>query len=139
MTADIDKNVFPGPHAEVQNEFVRTTIDREQYSQGDTAILTIQNISGQTLGYNFCPVFLEKKIGHKWNVVADPLLGYPTEYACNAMLMTLATDSSARVIFPLERSLKDGTYHIVIPSAFPYRGEFTGYDALNSATFTVKR
>ncbi len=123
---------------QVRNEYVRTTLNREHYSQGDTVVLSIRNISGQTLNYNFCPTSLEKRDGDEWKNILTPKIGDPpVQVVCTLPLYMLGKGSKTEIKYPLSRDLEDGTYRMVIPTPVPDRGQFTGDYVLNSASFTV--
>lgn len=125
---------------QTQNKYVRATLNRAHYSQGDTVVLSIRNISGQSLNYNFCPTSLEKKDGDEWRDILTPKIGDPpVQIVCPMSLSLLGKGSKTEVTYLLGHDLEDGTYRMAIPTPVPGRGQFTGDYVLNSASFSVSK
>jgi hypothetical protein len=70
---------------------------------GDSVMLTLENGSGEQIGYNLCTSGLERRVGEAWEAV-------PSDRVCTMELRTLEPGREATFRLQLAAELADGEY-----------------------------
>jgi hypothetical protein len=106
----------PGPTHRTQ-----LTVSRAGYVAGDTVSVSVRNVSGRPLGYNFCGRLLlqvQQDIG-QWVSVDQPS-GVP---GCRDILLVLGVDQTTHITYVLPVWLSSGSYRLVLPEPIPTDGD----------------
>jgi len=85
------------------------TPDREAYTAGSTATLTIRNLGASEVSYSLCGHEIQRQTPTGW-VAAVPGNG-----GCALVIFTLAPGASVTAETPLPASLPAGTYRVYLP------------------------
>ena len=113
----------------VDADDVRLDTDRSLYAPGDTAIMRIENESGEWIGYNLCAHLVQRWDGERWR---DTLYG--DDGPCFAMWFELEHGDRDTYPAALDPAIPVGTYRFRTRIDTPSEGEFS----IHSETFDVE-
>ncbi len=118
---------------------VRITTDRASYARRDYVYVSFENVGPLVLGYNYCPVFLERRSGSRW-VAEGTEEGY-SNTTCDLVVMLLRPSDLATAPWQIPAAAPPGTYRLRFVDFFddPHfqGGPMLAPDRLMSNVFTV--
>lgn len=83
------------------------SVDRGQYRAGDTMMITLRNGSPDRIGYNLCPVALERRVNAEWQESPQRLAE-----VCTLELRILDPGGSDTYQHTVPRGLTPGEYRV---------------------------
>lgn len=102
---------------DAEDSFAHLAVEPTQSSAGGQVTLTLMNRSEQALGYNLCPVAIERLVGDAWEERSER----PAEF-CTMELRVLDPGASATYEHTVP-SLPPGTYRFRASVERPLGGE----------------
>lgn len=117
---------------------VRVALARTGYSQGDTVVAVVTNVSGMTLEYSpgFCPIVLQRAQGRPQD--GDWITASPPPSGCTLSIGYIGAGKSVQVVYRLAGDLPPGTYRLILPPPIPsYRDARSPEPPLATPPFNV--
>lgn len=111
------------------------SVNRQDYSRGNTGEATIRNSSDETLQYNLCQRRLERRANNNWAVAFE----WPTAGgACTTEVRSLAKGATVNTFFEIPTGVPVGTYRVVFTGLLGESGTQIGSDRSSTPTFEVR-
>ena len=111
------------------------TINRQEYTRGNTGEATIRNVSDDPVQYNLCQRRLERRVDNSWVVAFE----WPTAGgSCTSEARTLAKGASVNTFFELPTGVPAGTYRVVFTGLRDDDGNAVPQDRASTPSFQVR-
>ncbi len=114
---DNGESPAPDPASARNDDFAHIAVNPDRVTGGGRITLTLSNRSEHDLGYNLCPVALERRVGDEWESRAER----PAE-VCTMELRILNPNASATYEHTVPRELPSGTYRFRASLEWPLGG-----------------
>lgn len=111
------------------------SVNRQDYSRGNTGEATIRNSTDETLEYNLCQRRLERRANNNWVVAFE----WPTAGgACTTEARSLSKGATVNTFFEIPTGVPVGTYRVVFTGLLGESGTQLGSDRSSTPTFEVR-